>query len=85
MTLPRYYLEKPNLASLDTKETIAKLDPLGDKLRILFEKANSPDYLYWDKLRYKIPNYGVSLEEGWFFIRQFRNLISNQIFIKSEE
>ncbi|MFA5829898.1 MAG: Fic family protein [Candidatus Gracilibacteria bacterium] len=86
MTIPpQYYLEKPDLSLLDTKEIISKLDPLGDKLRDLFEKSNFPDYLYWDKLKYKIPNYSVSAEEGWFFVRQFRNLVSNETLIKSEQ
>ena len=87
MTTPRlYYIEKPNLSLLNDKDEkqISELFR-DDKIRGLFEKANSPDYLYFDKLKYKIPNYGISPEEGWLAVRTFRNLIANNTIIKAKE
>lgn len=87
MTTPRrYYIEKPNLGVLKKKDGEAISDLFrNDKIRDLFTKANSPDYLYFDKLKHIIPNYGISPEKGWLAIRTFRNLIANNTTIKTEE
>lgn len=90
MSLPHYYLEKPDLKKVDAAKVMEKLSLSSDKLQELFTRVNSP-YLYWDSLRYKIsPSagsfpYGVTPEEGWFLIRQLRKLSSQKTVIKSEK
>lgn len=85
MSAPKYKLEKPDLSALKASQTIAKLDSLGKDTHTMFENANSPEYLYWDNLKYRIPNYGLKAEEGWFLIRQFRKLLSNPTPIRAED
>lgn len=83
MTLRKYHIEKP-IASAQDLEKIVTRTNYDNSFSLLFEKANAPDYLYWDKLKYKIPDYGIAPDEGWFFVRQLRNVIANPTFVKSE-
>jgi len=82
--LPRFSLKKPNLKKVNRGKVIAVLEKNPAKYRKLLEKANEPSYLYWDKFQYKVQDDILSLEELWYLIRQFRNISSTEIPIKSE-
>jgi len=81
--LPIYYLKKPNLSNEDKKKAMAKLEH-SDQFRELFNKANTPTYIYWNKFKYKAKIDDFSLEEAWFVVRQFRNVLAVPTFIKEE-
>ena len=57
----------------------------NEKIRDMFEEANSPKYLYFDELKNKIPKYGIPPEEVWLAVRKFRDLTSSDVAVKSEE
>ena len=88
-TKPEYYfLSKPDLKKVDRSHVFEKLEKLGpEEFGKFFEKVNEPRYLYWDDLRYKTPPEGLSSEEFWFLVRQFRTLASRKtpIRIKNED
>ena len=81
----QYYLAKPDLKKVDKSSVFEKLEKLEpEEFGKFFEKVNEPRYLYWDDLKYKTPPKGLSPEEYWFLVRQFRTLASRKTSIKAE-
>ncbi len=83
--LQKYSLDKPQLGNIKPSDILAKAQSFPDQFSKLFDHANFPEYLYWDKLKYIIPSYGLQPEEGWFLIRQVRNLTASPTPIMSEQ
>jgi len=82
---PRFYLEKPDLGKVDKSKIFEKLEGLGDKFTQFLQVINEPRYLYWDEMRYREIPAGLTVEEAWFLIRQFRTLVSRLTPIKTEK
>lgn len=85
MSLPRYILKNPKLSDDEKKGAVAKLESLGESFPEMFNKSNTPVYLWWDKFKHKASIEGVSAEEAWFLTNQVRGYISSQTPIKAEE
>ncbi len=92
-SLPHFYLEKPDLGKVDKSKIFDKLEVLGNRLTQFLQTINEPRYLYWDEMRYKaslllrnkeVPA-GLTAEEAWFLISQFRTLVSRPTPIKTEK
>jgi Fic family protein len=81
---PRFSLKKPNLDKIDRAKVISVLEKDPAKYRKLLEKANEPNYNYWDKFKYKVQDDILKSEELWYLIRQFRNISSIEIPVKAE-
>lgn len=81
---PRFNLKKPNLNKVNRGKVIGVLEKNPAKYRKLLEKANEPNYTYWDKFKYKVQDDVLSSEELWYLIRQFRNISSTEIPVKAE-
>ena len=79
-----YVIEKPNLKQVDKENIFTKLEKNPKGFQMIYEKANEPRYLYWDRLQYKLALEGFKPEELWFLVRQFRNVTSVSTPIKSE-
>lgn len=84
-SLPRFYLEKPDFRRIDRGKVFEKPESLGDKFPQFLQGINQPRYLYWDEMRYKEVPEGLTAEEAWFLIRQFRTFISQSTPIKTEK
>ncbi len=82
---PRFFLEKPNLERVDKSKIFEKLESLGDQFTQFLQGVNEPRYLYWDEMKYKQVPKGLSTEEAWFLVRQFRTLVSQVAPIKTEK
>lgn len=85
ISLPRFYLEKPDLEKVDKSKIFEKLEGLGDKFTQFLQAVNEPRYLYWDEMRYKEIPAGLTAEETWFLTRQFRTLVSRPTPIKTKK
>jgi len=72
-----YKLQKPNHA-LDEKELYKIVTTYGD-LRDFLEAVTQPEYLYWDKVRYKPRPEGLSAEDFWGVVKFFRMRTSNRV------
>lgn len=83
--LPRYFLEKPDLGRVDRGKIFEKLEGLGNKFTEFLQVINEPRYLYWDEMKYKQMLEGLTPEETWFLIRQFRNAVSRTTPVKAEK
>lgn len=81
---PRFKLEKPNLSKVNRGKVFRVVEKYPAKYRKFLEKANAPNYTYWDKFKYKFQDDILNLEELWYLIRQFRNISSIEIPIKAE-
>lgn len=84
-SLPHFYLEKPNLRKVDKSKIFEKLEKLGDKFAQFLRGVNEFRYLYWDDMKYKGIPEGLTVEEAWFLVRQFRTLVSRPTPIKTEK
>src|SRR5437868_253085 len=82
--LPFYYLERPSLTKLDREKIFAQIEKESSKIRTVFELANEPKYIYWDKFKYKISTNELSAEEQWFLVKQARSLSAISTSIKAE-
>ena len=82
---PRYFLEKPNLEKVDRSKIFDKLEGLGNKFTEFLQVINEPHYLYWEEMKYKQMPEGLTPEEAWFLLRQFRNAVSRTTPIKTEK
>lgn len=81
-----FKLEKPDLNKIDGKKIMDlffKTD--GQPLRDFIDGINEPQYLYWDRMRYKQPSpQELSREELWFATKFIRQLMSIETVIKCE-
>lgn len=84
MSLPNFYIEKPDFNKIDKSKIFEKLEQIGqENFKSLFEKANEPVYLYWNDVKYKQIPKELRPEEFWFLIKQFRSLSSKETDIKT--
>ncbi len=74
-----YELVKP--ATVSNEVIIQKLEKYIDELPSYIEKANSPQYLFWDKIRYLPRPKGITAEEFWGIIK----LLRSSIFVSREK
>jgi len=81
-----FKLEKPNLTKVKEDEII-KAFTEDSKFEIFdfIKKISSPEYLYWDKVRYKEPApKGISREALWSVIKSIRGAQSLKTVIKDK-
>lgn len=84
VTLPRFFLDKPTVSEADTKEFFKLLE--DRKSQSFFEEANAPEYVYWDKFKYKTgAQKKFTSEQIWHFVRQLRNISSSNTPIRTEK
>lgn len=66
-----FKLEKPNTSGIKSEEIF---EFLGDeKVRDIVAKSMYPEYLYWDKIKYKELSNGYKPEVAWAAIKFIRN------------
>lgn len=77
-------IEKPDLSKINKGEILNKL--VNNKaLGMHIKNANEPDYLYWTKIKYKIPPTGLTNIEFWVALKQIRQILSIPTPIKAED
>lgn len=78
-----FKLEKPNLSAIDTKELFSLA---LDKVNVgrLMHQTSFPEYIYWNKLKYKKLAKEFSPEKIWAILRFARKIQSTQSVIKAE-
>jgi len=85
----QYYLEKPKSAHTAMEKAMIGCTVSGTNFAEIFKRSNSPQYLYWDKFRYKfdfsLNKSSLSAEETWFSVRKMRNLVGTKTFIQAEQ
>ncbi|MFZ2975927.1 MAG: Fic family protein [Candidatus Moraniibacteriota bacterium] len=82
-----FKLEEPDISKIN-KEEILKAFTDKNKTDILdfVKKSAEPDYLYWDKIRYKEPSpEGISKDALWMIIKIFRESQSLKTNIKDKK
>jgi len=83
-----FKLEKPNLSRIKDKRIFDLMEK--DELPEIVRKTTNPEYLYWDKIKYKfkpdLPK-DVSVEEFWALTKFIRKHFSEKTVtpIKSEQ
>ncbi len=74
-------IEKPKLATLERNiffRNKIQLFTNNKELNSLIDKYVNDEYLYWDKLKYKINNLpkGITKEEFWYWLSEVRKISS---------
>src|SRR3989338_2356235 len=82
--MEQYYLEKPNLNNVDKAKMLQKYIDNERKYAPFIFRVSEPEYLYWDKAKYKQVPDDLSKEEFWYLVRQIRKLSSSPTPIKAE-
>lgn len=82
-SLPFYTLEAPKKEQVHIEKASEFFSQNPQTYRTIFEKANEPTYIHWEKFKYKFPDDELTSEEKWFFIRKLRTLFSQQTPIKA--
>jgi Fic family protein len=78
-------LEKPKLSPKARKEAFRKFSALDTKLqRKCFFDSIHPKYLYWDKIKHRVPPKGLTPQEAWIAARDMRSLFSRDTFLHQE-
>jgi Fic family protein len=80
----RYKIKKADASKIDKNKTWSVWEKNSGKFRKFFDKTNDP-YIHWEKLKFKNPFDGLKAEEGWFLIRQIRDLSSKETYIKADK
>ncbi|MEI6462841.1 MAG: Fic family protein [bacterium] len=80
-----YIIEKANFDSIDKLAVLAKLERYVNYFVKFVSDVSEPEYLYWDKVKYKQPPHGFTIEEAWFFIQLFRKFSYDTTPIRTEE
>ncbi len=82
---PFFNVEKPNL-KIDQEKIFKALDRSTETYRKIYESANVPSYLYWDKFKYKFrTSENLRPEEVWYLVQQFRKVSARELPIKNEK
>ncbi len=84
--MEHFRLEKPNLKEIDSKAILeAILGKNGSILRKFIDDNNSPEYLYWDKAKYKQPiPEKLSREQLWAATKFIREINSIKSVVRDE-
>ncbi len=80
----QYKIEKPNLDSIDKPSVLKRYTENDRKYMSFIFGISEPEYLYWDKIKYKPVPDDLSREEFWYLVKQIRKLSSNPTPIKAE-
>lgn len=80
----QFNLEKPDLSKTNRQKPFEELGRNPTKYREIYENSNEPEYIYWDKFKYKFPDADLKTEEQWYLIRQLRNVSAVQTKIKAK-
>jgi Fic family protein len=67
-----YILEKPDLQNKEQIAAVAKIYEKGFNPFDIVAKANQPKYLYWDRLKYKVPSKDISAIDYWLTVKWIR-------------
>lgn len=84
INMDKYQLEKPDLSKVDKASVLRKYTENQRKYIPFIFKASEPEYLYWDKIKYKPVPDDLSREDFWYLVRQIRKLSSLLTPIKAE-
>lgn len=82
-----YKLKKPDLSKIDGKKVLKAILEQGKKSTPIFlsiQKTFQPEYLYWDKIKYKTFPKNISKEEFWLLIKTIRKAQSIKSPIKDK-
>ncbi|MBI3984904.1 MAG: Fic family protein [Candidatus Levybacteria bacterium] len=80
----QYKIEKPNLDKIDKPSVLKRFTENDRKYMPFIMGISEPEYLYWDKGKYKPVPDDFSREEFWYLVKQIRKLSSNPTHIKAE-
>lgn len=83
--MEKILIEKVDFNKIDKSKVLDKYFSNPAKYERFISRANSPKYLYWDKVSHIEAPDDLSSEESWFLIRQIRSLSSSFTVIKSED
>jgi len=84
LVMEQYRIEKPNLSVVDKTAVLRKYTENERKYLPFIFKVSEPEYLYWDRAKYKpIPD-DLTREEFWYLVRQIRKLSAALTRIKAE-
>lgn len=81
---PFFYIEKPNLKSLNVNNIVTHLSESPDFTREILQAANEPEYLYWVDYKHKKRQGNLTAEEQWFLVKQFRSAASTKTPIRTQ-
>jgi Fic family protein len=82
---PFFYLEKPRV-EINREKVFASMEKSGEDFRKLFEEANLPTYLYWDRFKHKFSATAeFKAEDKWYIVSQFRKISAAELPIKTEK
>jgi len=85
LDMEKIKLEKPKLTEKMKKEAVKKFFLLDSAVqRKHFSDSMSPKYLYWDKVKYRVPPKGLTPEGAWVAAREMRSLFSRDTFLLQE-
>lgn len=82
-----YKLKKPNLSKAKEKKALKTLFEQGKEATLIFsliQKTFQPEYLYWDKVKYKTLPKNISKEEFWLMVKTIRRAQSIKSPIKDK-
>lgn len=83
-----FILDKPNLRNVDLKKVMDALfdSEKGGGLRNFIDSLNNPDFLFWDKVKYKEPvPSNFTREELWQAVKIMRRFTAVSTVIKNEK
>ena len=83
--MEKHKLEKPDTSKYDINKIFDKYTMNEDFFKYLLE-TTYPEYLYWDKIKYKIMPQNMKPEEFWALVKFYRtnNFYRTQSLVKSE-
>ena len=78
-------LEKPKVNAKMKKKALQKFSALDTHIqRKYFFDSVYPKYLYWDKVKHRVPPKGLEPQESWVATREMRSLFSRDTFLHQE-
>lgn len=80
---PFYRVKKVDFTKINKRKAWSVWDKNPGKFSQFLDKANNP-YIHWEKLKFKTPFDGLEPEESWFLIRNIRNLVSRDSYLKAD-
>lgn len=83
--VPLYHIDKPDLSKIDKTKIFSGVENLSDNFTQFLQDINEPVYLYWDDIRFKQPPKGLTSEEAWYLVKQFRTLVLRSTPVKTEK
>lgn len=81
---PRYFLIQADLSRVNRQKVLEELEKDSTRYGEIYERANEPQYIYWDDFRHKFSDDTLSTEEQWFWLRQLRSVTANETEVKAD-